>query len=61
MSHTVEGAYFPPKTKHMGSMGDKFVIFNQKLRKDGVFEWQQNFKGFLGQEWAEKQGLKSFT
>ena len=46
---------FKSKNKNMGSLGDKFEIFDQKLTKIwGLWVTEQNFKGSLGEEWAEK-------
>ena len=59
---------FYQKIKNTGSLSDKFLILvfiknlkNKKQKKHGVFGWQQNFKGSLGEEWAEKRGLKNLT
>ena len=48
--------------KNMGSFGHKFVIFDQELQTHGAFGCQRiifnNFKGPLGEEWAEKWVLR---
>ena len=40
----------------MGSLSDKIVIFDQKLKKHGAFEWQRTID-----EWAEKGVFKRLT
>ena len=45
----------------MESVGDKFENFDQKLKKHGVFEKQQNFMRSLEEGWAEKVGLMRLT
>ena len=56
---------FDPKFQTMGSFGHKFVIFDQELQKHGAFGCQRiivnNFKGPLGDEWAEKWVLRGIS
>ena len=48
----------------MGSLGEKFEIFvliKNLKKKWGLWVIEQNLKGSVGEEWAEKGGVKSFA
>ena len=47
---THRGCMLSPKINNMWSLGDKFVIFDKKLKKHGSLGDSKNLKGSLGEE-----------